>query len=159
MRNVTSIFGNFAVIVSGLSSGAMLTVAMVVVPFWRSISATEFLTWFAANADRMQFYFGPLQLATIVVTVASAILFGTGHRSGTMLLSIAAVLAIGVLATYPLYFHSVNASFVAASIPITEVPDELARWASWQWVRTAIGLFAFVFSLLGVTRADASVAA
>ena len=30
MRNVTSIFGNFAVIVSGLSSGAMLTAAMVV---------------------------------------------------------------------------------------------------------------------------------
>jgi hypothetical protein len=159
VRNATSIFGSSAVIVSGLSSGAMLTTAMVVVPFWRSSAATEFLTWFAANADRMQFYFGPLQVATIVVTVASAILFGRGHRSGTMLLSIAAALAIGVLATYPLYFRSVNASFAAASIPITEVPDELARWASWQWARTVMGSFAFVFSLLGVTRANASAAA
>jgi hypothetical protein len=154
MKNITSIFGFLAVIVSGLSTGAMLTGAMVVVPFWRSISAAEFLTWFAANADRMQFYFGPLQVATIVVTATSAILFGIGGRSGTALLSVAAVLAVTVLATYPLYFRAANTSFVSATIPIAEVPAELARWAAWQWVRTAIGLVAFVFAVLGVTRPD-----
>jgi hypothetical protein len=159
MTNITSILAYLAVVVSGLSSGAMLTGAAVLVPFWRSIAATEFLAWFVANADRMEFYFGPLQAGTIILTVAGVILFGIGHRAGTALLATAAVLAVAVLATFPMYFRSANASFVAASIPVGEVPAELARWALWQWVRTVLGVLAFIFSMLAVARPDASVAA
>ena len=159
MKIITSMSGFLAVIVSGVSCGAMLTGAMVMVPFWRSIPAAEFLTWFGANADRMQFYFGLLQVATIILAITSAILFRIGRRPGTVLLSIAAVLAVAVLTAYPLYFRAANASFVATTVPIAEVPAELARWAAWQWVRTVAGLFAFAFTLLGVTKSDASVAA
>jgi hypothetical protein len=137
----------------------MLTGAMILVPFFRSIPATEFLTWFAANADRMQLFFGPLQLATIVLTVASAILFGVAHRPGSVMFAIAALLAIAVLVTFPLYFRAANASFATASIPIAQVPAELGRLALWQWTRTAIGLFAFVFAVLAVARSHASVSA
>jgi hypothetical protein len=107
----------------------------------------------------MEFYFGPLQAGTIILTVAGVILFGIGHRAGTALLATAAVLAVAVLATFPMYFRSANASFVAASIPVGEVPAELARWALWQWVRTVLGVLAFIFSMLAVARPDASVAA
>ena len=151
MNKLTHLCGLLAVVVSGLSCGAMLTGAMVVVPSWRSMPPAEFLAWFNANAERMQFYFGPLQAATILVTSASAILFRLGHRPGSVSFGIAAAFAIAVLATFPLYFRAANASFVSGTIPLDQVPSELARWGTWQWVRTVLGILGFGATILAMS--------
>jgi len=44
----------------------------------------------------------------------------------------------------------VNASFAAATIALDQVATELGRWATWHWVRTAIGVGAFALAVLGV---------
>ncbi len=144
--------GALTVIVAGVSCGAMLTGAMVLVPSWRAMPPAEFLAWFAANAGRMQLFFGPLQAATIVLAIASAILFRIGGRPGAISFAIAAMLATAVLATFPLYFRSANASFVSASISLGDVPAELARWSAWQLARTALGLAAFAAGLSGIQK-------
>jgi hypothetical protein len=148
----TYLCGLLAVIVAGVSSGAMLTGATVLVPSWQSMSPSEFLAWFNGNAERMEFFFGPLQAATILLATASAILFGLGHRPGTRSFGIAAVSAITVLLTFPLYFRAANASFVSGTIPLDQVPSELARWATWQWVRTLLGIVAFATAMLAMAR-------
>ena len=141
MSNLGSFCGYLAVLVSGASFGTMLTGALVLVPSWRSAPAPEFLSWFAANASRLAIYAGTLQSATIVLSLVCALLF----RSVASWL--AAAFAIAVLATFPLYFRAANASFVAQSIPLDQVADELARWAAWQWARTGLGLAAFALLL------------
>lgn len=152
LDRAATVCGCIAVMVLGLSCGAMLTGAAVVVPYWRSLPAPDFLAWFAANAQRMQFFFGLLQSGAILFGVASAVLFGIVGRPGRLLFAIATVLAVAVLATYPVYFREANASFVAATIPLDQVAAELARWASWQWVRTTLGLAAFGVATVAVSR-------
>ncbi len=61
-----------------------------------------------------------------------------------------AVLALVILSTYPLYFQHANASFAEASVTHEALPEELARWASWHWFRTAIGLVALASALLAL---------
>lgn len=150
MNSAATVCGYLAAIVVGLSCGAMLTGAVVMVPFWRALPANEFLAWFAANAQRMQFFFGPLQVGAILFTIASTVLFGVAHRSGTVVFGVASVLAVAVLLTFPLYFRAANASFVDGSIPLDQVSAELARWAAWQWARTALGLAAFCMAVFAV---------
>ena len=150
MNGVTTAFGFLAVIVVGLSCGAMLTGAVILVPFWRALPANEFLAWFGANAQRLELFIGPLQVGAILFSIVAAVLFRLSHRSGTLLFTLASVLTVAVLVTFPLYFLAANASFVDGSIPLDQVSAELARWASWQWVRTVIGLAAFLLAVLAI---------
>jgi hypothetical protein len=145
-----------AVVVLGLSAGAMLTEAVVLVDYWRSLKPEEFLDWFGKHEPELVAFFGPLQTAGLLLTLLAVLAHAFPRREGSRLLGFSAALSIAVLGLYVAYFKDVNAGFVARSISADEVPAELVRWANWQWARTGIGIGAFVSALLAVCRTDES---
>jgi hypothetical protein len=151
-ERATTPVGVLAAIALGLSAGAMLAEGAVLVPYWRSLAPESFLAWYAANAARLLGFFGPLEIASAALAVVAATLQRYGSHAGSGSFVVAAALAIGVLATFPLYFQDVNAQFAAGTIASDRVAAELRRWSAWHWVRTAIGTAAFVAALLGCTR-------
>ncbi len=152
---VSTLVALAAVVALGLSAGAMLTEAVVFVGYWRSLAPADFLAWFRDNEPRLVSFFGPLQFASAALAAVAAALCGRRGGAGGVLLGVAALLAVAAIALYPLYFRNANAGFATATIRPADVPTELARWASWQWVRTGIGVGAFVAALLAVRRRDA----
>ena len=132
-----------AVMALGLSAGAMLAEAVLLVPYWRSLPPSDFLRWFAANETRLTAFYGPLEIAGAVLALVAAGASAVGRHRSTRPLALAALLAVVVLAMYPLYFEDVNAGFVAGTIDPAAVANELARWSAWQWVRVATGVAAF----------------
>lgn len=153
-RSLSGWFSVVAVTVLGLSAGAMLTEAALLVPYWRALAADDFLRWFRENEWRLVAFFGPLEIAGAVLTLIAAGIAAVERRRASRLLSLATLLAVGVLVIYPLYFQDVNASFVAGTIATATVADELARWSSWQWVRVAMGGGAFVAATLALRLTD-----
>jgi hypothetical protein len=145
-----------AVAALGLSAGAMLTEAVVLVSYWRSLPAEDFLAWFRDNDARLVAFFGPLQVASLVLVVLAAALAARSDRSGGPLLGLAALLTLVALLFYPLYFRAVNASFATAAISPAAVPVALERWAAWHWLRTTIGIAAFVAGLLALRQLRAA---
>ncbi len=154
-RSAPTLVAVAATVILGLSAGSMLNEAVVLVSFWRSISAQDFLDWYAGNAGRLSGYYGPLQVAAALMTIVAAVLYRVPRRAGSGLLTLAAILAVIPLGMFFVYFKSVNESFAAATIDLAEVPAALASWGFWQWVRTAIGIGAFVVALAGVRARDA----
>ena len=136
----------------GLSAGAILAEGAVLVPFWRSLPAEEFLRWYRQHAELLLHFFGPLEVVSTVLVIAAAAVSAHVRRPGTALLALAAVLAIAVLLSFPLYFQAANASFAAGTIAAADVPAELGRWAAWHWGRTLIGITAFGATLVAVRR-------
>jgi hypothetical protein len=130
--------------------GALLTEAMVLVPMWRTLQPQEFFTLHAAHAHRLYTFFAPLTVSATLLAVGAAIASVATDRPLSSAAVVAAVLALFVLSTYFLYFQRANASFAAASITHEALPAELARWASWHWFRTAIGLVALASALLAL---------
>jgi hypothetical protein len=143
--------GVVAAVVLGLAAGAMLAEAALLVPWWRSLAPEAFFAWYAANAARLFAFFGPLEGGGAVAAIAAA---AAGRRAGgSRWRGAAAVLAVLVLAFFPLYFQDVNARFETAAMPPDALPAELARWAAWHGGRTAIGIGAFAAAVLGVRAA------
>ena len=130
--------------------GALLTKAVVLVLMWRSLRPQEFFVLHAAHAHRLYRFFAPLTAtATCLAVVAAVTSVIAGHAESLMAV-VAAALTLVILSTYFLYFQRANASFADASIKPEDLPAELARWASWHWFRTAIGLVALASSLLSL---------
>jgi len=130
--------------------GALLTEAVVLVPMWRSLRPQEFFVLHAAHAHRLYKFFAPLTASATFLAVVAAITSVASGHSGSLASVVAAALALVILSTYFLYFQRANASFAEASITHENLPAELARWASWHWFRTAIGLMALASTLLAL---------
>ena len=136
--------------VLGVSAGGMLTGALILLPFWQESAPADFLAWFAANAARMLWFFGPLQTAGALLAVAAAIASFFDGSPARMATVVAAALAVAVLIPFFLFFQQANAGFAAATIPLEDIPAQLARYEMWQWVRVTTGIAAFGAALLSM---------
>jgi hypothetical protein len=132
-----------AVVALGLSAGALVAEGAVLVPFWRSLDPASFLDWYGRHATLLLRFFGPLEGAGAGLAAAAATLAALDGGEAGRLLGAATLLALGVLAAFPLYFQRVNAGFADRSIATERVAAELRRWSRWHWARTALAVAAF----------------
>jgi hypothetical protein len=136
----------------GIYAGAMLTEGGVLVPFWRALAPAEFLRWYAANAQRLLAFFGPVtSISGVLALLAAVASFWEGHPGRWWALA-AALIALVVIGGYFLYFEQANASFAAATITVEAVPAELARWSAWHNARSVLVVAALAASLLAIRR-------
>jgi hypothetical protein len=137
-----------AVIVLGVTSGALVTEGAVLVPFWRALAPAEFLAWYRRHAALLFRFFGSLEIVAALATLGA--LAVRWHATGALdvWLGGAAALCIAVLLVFPAYFQHVNERFERGTIAADDVGPELARWARWHWLRTAMALGAFVAALM-----------
>ena len=144
--SIGSAIAVLATLALGVAAGAMLAEGAVLVPWWRSMPPEAFLRWYAENARRLFAFYGPLEIVSATLTLLAAVV----HRSSRRWFVGASLLALAVLAAFPIYFRDVNASFESGAIGVDRVHAELGRWAAWHWGRTMLGLLAFALALLGV---------
>jgi len=136
----------------GLFVGAMLAEGCVLVPYWRSLAPGDFFAWYAANDRRLLGFFGSLTAAAALLALAAAAVAVWTRSPGRWPAVGAAGLMIVAVLMFPAYFQQANARFAAAITPPADLPAELARWATWHWVRTAIAGGALVAALLALRR-------
>jgi hypothetical protein len=141
---MASAFVLVAVIVLGLSAGAVLAEGAVLVPYWRSLPPASFLAWYRDNGKLLLRFFGPLEVVAAVLTMLAAFMSWTPGNPAALPLKISSLLAVLVLAAFPMYFQRVNASFADGTIEADEVAEELRRWSRWHWARVAVATAAFV---------------
>ncbi|MBN8723014.1 MAG: DUF1772 domain-containing protein [Acidobacteria bacterium] len=138
------------VIFLGLSAGAMLTEAVLFVPYWKKMPAQDFLAWFRNNEPHLVSFFGTSQILGLIVTLLVTILYQLQRLPNKNLLAIATLINIFILLLYPIYFKQANASFAAATIDLNNVSQKLINWGMWQWVRTFLGISAFFVAVLAL---------
>ena len=132
----------------GVFLGAMLTEGLVLVPYWRSLEADAFYSWYGANDKRLLDFFGPLTwLAALSALVAAIVSLLTAHAGRSYALAAAACMLAGA-SMFFVYFQRANASFSEGMMPATELRRELARWAAWHWVRSGLSLAALIAGVL-----------
>lgn len=136
----------------GLFTGAMLTEGCVLVPYWQSLSPGDFFAWYAANDRRLLGFFGLLTAAAALLALAAAAVAVWTRDPGRWPALVAAGLMVVAVLMFPAYFQQANARFAAAITPPPDLPAELARWATWHWVRVSLAGGALVAALLALRR-------
>jgi hypothetical protein len=131
----------------GLLAGGMLVIGVSLVSFWKSLSATDFQAWFASYAHLIGRFMIPLGVAGITVTVAAVITCWRGSAMRRRCLITAAVSAVAVMITYPLFFAATNEAFVRGGLSDSTVRSLLNQWAVWHWIRTGLGALGFIAAL------------
>jgi len=137
---------HLAALFLGLLAGAMLVIAVVLVPFWHALPPTELRKWFARHAGRTGALMFPLGGMALVAALATWL-----TTRGTPA-ALAAAGAAGVAAVTLLVNEPANRRF-AGPVYLSDADTValLGRWRRWHWLRVGLGLVAFVAALVAVT--------
>jgi len=138
------------VVLLGVTAGAMLAEAAVLVPYWRSLAPADFFDWYAANSSRLVDFYSPLEIASAVVALVCAAAYSLRSRPSARLWWVAAILSMVVIAMFFVYFKDANAGFLNRVIAEDSLAEALATWSRWQWARVGVGCAAFVASVLAI---------
>lgn len=145
--NLIRYAGALSALILGLSAGAMLTEAFILVRYWRGLEAGAFLEWYAANHALLVSFYRPLQIAGAAVALLVCLApLALRERPSSGAIG-AAVLSVAVLALFFIFFRDANAEFMSGTLALDEVAGRLERWERWQWLRTAIGIGAAGFAV------------
>jgi hypothetical protein len=134
----------------GLLAGAMLLIGSSIVGFWKSLTPSDFVSWFASHSSRLGVIMIPLGSITVLVSLAAVAVSWRLRSKQRRWSVIAALCAVLVMVSYPVFFAEANASFIAASLSDSAVRALLDKWAVWHWGRTLLGLVGFVAATLAL---------
>ena len=142
------------VIILGLFTGSLLTEAILLVPYWRTMDPGKFLAQHHTMRDRLYNYFAPLTIAATTIPLVTAIYLQVSGGVAATAWTTVAVMMVAILAIYFAYFKSANKSFETGSVGIEGLPGELQRWQRWHWLRTIIAGVAFLAAIVAVGTMD-----
>lgn len=145
---VTEILQLSACLALGLLTGSLLTEAMILVPYWRTMEPKEFLSLHSTMGPRLFTYFAPLTILATVLPVLAAVMPIILGETSHWFLFVPAIITLVMLAIYFAYFKGANDSFKSGSVGLDGFSRELEKWAKWHWIRVALGVAAFFASLL-----------
>lgn len=149
---VASALMMLACLVLGLLAGGMLVIGVAFVSFWKSLSPSDFQTWFASYSHLIGRLMIPLGVGSVAAAVAALVAGWSGPATRRRGLLVAALSAIGVMVTYPFFFAGTNESFVRGGLSDSAVRSLLDRWATWHWIRTGLGTVGFIAALRALQR-------
>ncbi len=132
----------------GLLVGSLLTEAMILVPYWRTMEPKEFLSLHSTLGPRLYTYFAPLTILATMLPVCAAVMPIIMGAPFHWLSLVPAIITLVMLTIYFAYFKGANDSFKTGSVGLDGLSEELAKWATWHWVRVMLGMAAFFTSLL-----------
>jgi Domain of unknown function (DUF1772) len=134
--------------VLGLFAGSLLTEALLLVPFFRSLHVDEFYRLHDDFGPRLYRYYAPLTISATVLPLAAAAGITLVDPAKSSLAWLAAALSLAIMSTYFFYFRRANQSFAEKRLSEAELGLELTRWSGVHNFRTALAMGAFVVSII-----------
>jgi hypothetical protein len=139
-------------LVLGLLTGGMLVIGASFISFWKSLSPSDFQAWFASYSHLIGRLMIPLGAGSVAASVATLVACWSGPTTRRRWLLLAALSAIGVMGTYPIFFAATNEAFVRGGLSDSAVRSLLDRWAAWHWIRSGLGIVGFFAALQALQR-------
>ena len=136
--------------VLGVFAGSLLTEALLLVPYWRTLNLERFYALHRDFGPRLFRYFAPLTSIATFLPVASAARGFVGPGQHDPLAWLSAGLIVAVTLTFPLYFKNANQALADGNLSETELRRELARWAKVHNFRTVLALLGFAASVVAL---------
>ena len=148
MKRTNKILQLLVIALNGSFIGAMILIAIVLVPFWQLSEPQLFLDWFSTYGHLIGSVMVPFGPSVLILAILTCCL-STENRK-LWLLTIIFILAN--MLYYPIYYVPTNTSFAEQTIDVARVSNEISTWLTLHWQRIFFAIAALVTSILAVTK-------
>ena len=134
--------------------GSQITEAVLLVPFWKSLSTEGFYDYYAEWGPKLGKFYTILTVIALLIPIGTAVHFRNKSGSALIHAMISTAFAILFIAMFYLYFKDINQHFLAASLSPAQLKSTLTTWGRWHWVRVLLEIFSLGFLCLCFNEQD-----
>lgn len=153
MNTINKLIQLLTIALNGAFIGAMILIATVLVPFWKSSEPQVFLDWFANYSANIGSLMIPLGPGVLVLAIISLFL----NKDNKLLWLLTIILTIANVLYFPIYYLPTNSSFAEQTIALESVGSELNNWITYHWQRTFFALGALITSVIAVMKSMSNI--
>lgn len=128
--------------------GSQITEGALLVPYWKTLSATEFYQYYSQFGKTIGIFYTILTLIAALIP-AFACMYCYLKKSTALRFSIIATFfTFSFIAIFYIYFKGVNQQFYNAAFNAIQLKSELNTWEYWHWFRVLLEVLALIFLIL-----------
>ena len=148
-RNLTS---HLLIAIFAIFVGAQLVEGCLMVPHWKSMSSSEFYSFYGSFGPGIGQFYTILTVIAGLITIGIAIQQWLNKSNGRYWALAAAILMIICIGMFYVYFKGANELFYAGELSPDALRAELDIWLTWHNVRVVMELLALGFLCVAVSK-------
>ncbi|MDP5106928.1 MAG: hypothetical protein NWQ31_12250 [Polaribacter sp.] len=142
----------FLVAIFAIFIGSQITEGVLLVPYWQSLSASDFYVYYNQFGKIIGQYFTVLTIISALIPVFVAVYCMFVNYKALKFALISTFFAILFITSFYVYFKGVNELFFAAAFNETELKNELIIWSYWHWGRIVLECLSLIFLILAFIK-------
>jgi hypothetical protein len=132
----------------GVFFGTQLVEAVLIVPYWKELSANNFFEFYKTYGEKLHQFYAPLTIVSTMLPITIFVYYLFSKSKTELLMWLMTVSTILFFVTFFLYFKEANLNFTERIISNKELAYELIIWGKWHWGRVVCEAIAFGCSLI-----------
>ena len=132
----------------GIFIGTQFAEAMLIVPYWKELSADDFFAFYKTYGKNLHQFYAPLTIAATILPIATCVSSLFRKTKTDLLMWLMTLFSILFFSTFFLYFKKANLSFTERTISNEALAQELIKWGKWHWGRVVCEAVAFICGLV-----------
>ncbi len=134
--------------------GSQITEGALFVPYWQSLSADEFYSYYNSFGPFIGRFYTVLTIVSALIPVGLSIYLKITHSKALLWSLASTCFAILFVASFYIYFKDVNEMFYQSAFSEKELAEELITWSRWHWGRVTIELASLITLILAFNKAE-----
>jgi len=128
--------------------GSQITEGYLLVPYWKSLTATEFHDYYSQFGPIIGQFYKVLTIIAVLIPISASI-YSFTKKSKALKLSITSTFfASLVILVFFTYFKETNQQFYSGALNDVQLKAVLETWTYWHWVRVLFEVLSLIFLIL-----------
>ncbi len=140
----------FSIAIFSIFLGSQIAEGCLLVPYWKSLSATEFYTYYSKFGPAIGKFFTILTITAVLIPIAVSI-YCYSNKSSALKYSLASTFfAVLIIVLFYVYFKDMNQQFYDSAFNSQQLKAELISWGNWHWLRVIFEFLSLIFLILAL---------
>ncbi len=135
--------------------GTQITEGCLLLPYWKSLAATDFFEYYGLFGARIGKFYTILTIIAALIPLGVTI-YSLTRKQAALASSLCSLLFTFLfVGTFYFYFKEANQHFFEAGLSPAQLATELTVWGYWHWFRVTLemlALISLIMSLLVITN-------
>lgn len=132
--------------------GSQITEGALLVPYWQSLSASDFYSYYNEFGPSIAKFYSLLTITSALIPIVLAIYCKVIGSEGLKFALVSSFFAVLFVSFFFVYFKSANELFYQSAFDEAGLKEELMVWSKWHWSRVVVEGVSLLFLILAIVQ-------
>jgi len=132
--------------------GSQITEGVLLIPYWQSLSSSEFYSYYEKFGPTIGQFFTILTLIAAFIPIAITLYYLKLKTSSILLPLISVLFAVLFVSCFYIYFKDTNELFYQSAFNENDLKTELITYSRWHWGRVILETISLIFLILAISK-------